>query len=115
MQLKRGAKLLTIVGLTTKHADSRVTFISNTFVTYDYLSELIHPSLFSTLVLLYMQSVCFVRPFDWYIQESETRTCVQQSEIKNENNYMRKLILKKLRLFTIANQYPTITLLLSNQ
>ena len=67
MQLKRGAKLLTIVGLTTKHADSRVTFISNTFVTYDYLSELIHPSLFSTLVLLYMsQFALFVRSTGTY-------------------------------------------------
>ena len=46
MQLKREAKLSTVIGLITKHADCRITLllypiISNTFVTHDYFSELI--------------------------------------------------------------------------
>ena len=42
MQLKREAKLLTVIGLNTKHADCRIIFvISNTFVTNDNFSELI--------------------------------------------------------------------------
>ena len=42
MQLKTEAKLLTVIGLTTKHVDCRVIYvIFNTFVTYYILSELI--------------------------------------------------------------------------
>ena len=42
MQLKREAKLLTVIGLNTKHADCRIIFvISNTLVTNDNFSELI--------------------------------------------------------------------------
>ena len=42
MQLKREAKLLTVTGLNTKHADCRIIFvISNTFVTNNNFSELI--------------------------------------------------------------------------
>ena len=45
MQLKREAKLLTVIGINAKHADCRIIFmlqcISNTFVTNDNFSELI--------------------------------------------------------------------------
>ena len=43
VQFKREAKLLTVFGLTTKHADCRILFMlyPNTFVTYDNFSELI--------------------------------------------------------------------------
>ena len=42
MQLKREAKLLTVIGLNTNHAESHYIYvISNTFVTNDNFSELI--------------------------------------------------------------------------
>ena len=41
MQLKREAKLLTMIGLNTKHADSHYIYVvSNTFITYNNFSEL---------------------------------------------------------------------------
>ena len=41
MQLKSEAKLLTVIGLKTKHADCRITFVANTLVTCFNFSELI--------------------------------------------------------------------------
>ena len=42
MQLKRSAKLLTVIGLTTKHAISHnIHAVSNSFVTNDYFPKLI--------------------------------------------------------------------------
>ena len=56
VQLKREAKLLTVIGLSTKHADCDYIYvISNTFVTYDNVFELIRKiSLTCILFLIYI-------------------------------------------------------------
>ena len=41
VHLKRLAKLLTVIGITTKHAIRRINFISDSFVTNDYFPKLI--------------------------------------------------------------------------
>ena len=55
VQLKREAKLLTVIGLTTKHADCRITFISYTIRLLSEPTREISPT-YNSFDLIYTKS-----------------------------------------------------------